>query len=390
MIDFKFFLIEQPVGKLYLGALGANYIDSIAKPNTRSAFNQDGVQRNIIYKRVKEIADYAKNDDAIFPTPIILSAKSKYIDFSDIKQNILKINNDAIDSNKDFFNIIDGQHRLAGIKESGKLDEFTLPVVLILDSTLEQDAEIFVTINGNQRPVSKSLIYDLFGLSTSRTVEKTCHTIIKSLNRDDDSKIKHKIKMLGYCDEESRYGTVSQATMVGSLIKLITNNTNKDNKCIKDNIELDSLDSNKYIFREYFISKDDAVIYKILKNYFNAWTLAKESLKDGNEWIFLEKSIGYMASFYLLRAIFLKGKIDGQATEQYYTENLSKILADFEKKDSKGYSSSESGAKELFKDLVNSAIDSGIFDESFISNYGKSLGVKDINDWFEKYNKDIL
>lgn len=387
MIEFKYFLIEQPIGKLYLGALKAKEIDNIAESNIRTAYNQNGIQRKIMDNRVKEIAKYSMDEDAIFPTPIVLSASSKYIKFE--KNGVLNIDNDAIENDKIFFSIIDGQHRLAGIREANMLNEFTLPVVLILDTFVEQDAEIFVTINGNQRSVSKSLLYDLFGLSKNKTVEKVCHTIIKALNKDNDSKIRYKIKMLGYRDELSKSATVSQATMVDSLIKLITNNSKEDNRCLQDGRKLKDLDENKFIFRKYFLNNEDTIIYKILRNYFNAWTISKEKLNYQNKNLrFLEKSIGYMASFYLLRAVFLKAKLDNEATEDYFFDKLSKILNKFKDEyNDKNYSSSESGAKELFRDLVKSAEKSEVFDTKFMDKYGEGLGVEN---WFKKYNEETL
>lgn len=384
MINFKYFLIEQPVGKLYLGSLSAKDIDKISASYTRSAYNQEGIQRKIIESRKKEIATYAKSDDAIFPTPIVLSASSKYIDFID-KGSFL-IDSSTIKADGKFFSIIDGQHRLAGIKEAGMLEEFTLPVIIILDTYEYQDAEIFVAINGNQRSVSKSLLYDLFGLSEKRTVEKVCHTIIKALNKDEDSRIRHKIKMLGYRDEESKSATVSQATMVDSLKKLITNNSKKDNLYLDEGRELVDLDDKKYVFRKYFKNQDDSMIYVILKNYFNAWTRAKD--KANVEGIPLDKSIGYMASFYLLRAVFLRGLLDNDASEERLYEYLSIILQEFYKSNAtKTYSSSESGAKKLFIDLVNAAMNSDIFNKEFLDKYAKSLTIEK---WFAQYEEDWI
>lgn len=386
MIEFNYFLIEQPIGTLYLGALKAKDIDDIADSDTRTAYNQTGIQRKIIDSRVKDIAKYSMSKDAIFPTPIVLSASSKYIQF--IKEGQLKIDNEAIKHDRIFFSIIDGQHRLAGIRKAEMLGEFTLPVVLILDTFVEQDAEIFVTINGNQRSVSKSLLYDLFGLSKKRSVEKVCHTIIKALNKDDDSKIKFKIKMLGYRDEKSQSATVSQATMVDSLIKLITNNSKEDNHRLEQGVELAYLDDNKFIFRKYFLSNNDVMIYKILKNYFNAWTLAKEELGNDKELQFLDKAIGYMASFYLLRAVFLNSKLVNDAREEYFNKQLSQILGEFCRSyNNKVYSSSESGAKTLFRDLIKAAIESKVFDKEFINQYGGALNIKD---WFKIYEEDVL
>jgi DGQHR domain protein len=376
MIEFKYFLIEQPIGQLYLGALSARDIDLIAASNTRTAYNQEGIQRKIIDSRKREIAEYARSEDAIFPTPIVLSASTEFIEF--LPNSILNIDSESIISQNKYFSIIDGQHRLAGIKEAGLLDMFTLPVIIIMDTFVQQDAEIFVTINGNQRSVSKSLLYDLFGLSEKRSVEKVCHSIIKALNKDNDSKIMHKIKMLGYRDEESRYATVSQATMVDSLIKLITNNTKLDNQNLNNGQPLRKLDNVKYVFRKYFEEKNDAILYKILRNYFNAWSMAKDNNKRISE-IHLEKSIGYMASFQLLRLIYLQGLLDHSATEEYYFEKLNLILSVFAKRNRRDkYSSSESGAKELFEDLLELAIDSNVFSDEFMDLYVKGGKIKEL------------
>lgn len=386
MIEFNYFLIKQPIGTLYMGVLKAKDIDDIADSDIRTAYNQTGIQRKIIDSRVKDIAKYSMSKDAIFPTPIVLSASSQYICFKE--RGTLMIDKDAIKRDGIFFSIIDGQHRLAGIRKAEMLDSFDLPVVLIFDTFVEQDAEIFVTINGNQRSVSKSLLYDLFGLSKNRSVEKVCHTIIKALNKDEDSKIKNKVKMLGYRDEESKSATVSQATMVDSLIKLITNNSKEDNFRLEHGLDLESLDDNKFIFRKYFLSNNDVMIYKILKNYFNAWTSAKESLEKGKNLPFLDKAIGYMASFYLLRAIFLKSKLVNDATEGYFNKQLSQILGAFYSDyENQGYSSSESGAKSLFKDLIKAAMKSNVFDNEFIKRYGGDLKIEK---WLETYETDIL
>ncbi|MDU3433519.1 DGQHR domain-containing protein [Veillonella sp.] len=386
MINLKYFFIEQPIGKLYLGVLSAEDIDKVAKADTRTTYNQEGIQRRLSETRVREIAKYASGEEAIFPTPIVMSASSKYISFKN--QNEMEIDDDRIEADKMYFSIIDGQHRLAGIKEAKSLNRFALPVVIVLDTYVQQDAEIFVTINGNQRPVSKSLIYDLFGLSDKRTVERVCHTIIKSLNRDEDSMIKHKVKMLGYKEAGSNDSTVSQATLVGSLIKLITNNAAEDNRSLEISNKLRELDSNKYIFRDYFIKEQDAIMYKILKNYFNAWTMAKEVVVEKKEkFLYLEKSIGYIASFYLFRAIFLKGKLAHKGTQDYYFDTLSHILKDFKDRfEGKSYSSSESGAKMLFKDLLASAISVQVFDNEFVEIYSKSLGIQN---WVAEYEMSI-
>jgi DGQHR domain-containing protein len=63
--------------------------------------------------------------------------------------------------------MIDGQHRLAGLEaamEEDKLvSEKEILVSLCISLSTKEAATIFLNINSEQRPVPKSLIYDLFG-----------------------------------------------------------------------------------------------------------------------------------------------------------------------------------------------------------------------------------
>lgn len=63
--------------------------------------------------------------------------------------------------------VIDGQHRLAGleeaIKDNDKIGDQEILVTFCIGLTTKDAASIFVNINSEQKPVPKSLIYDLFG-----------------------------------------------------------------------------------------------------------------------------------------------------------------------------------------------------------------------------------
>ena len=299
MINFNYIELEQPIGTLYLGKMKVSDILEIARSEIRTPYNSRGIQRNLDESRAKKISRYAKNDDAIFPTPIVLSASSKMVEFK---------NNDAfVINNKYKYNcsIVDGQHRLRGIEIAGLQENFVLPVVFIFDTYLEQDAEIFSAINGNQKPVSKSLVYDLYGLSDKKTVQKTCHEIVESLNSDEDSLMKGKIKMLGIKDETKPNASVSQATMIDSLMNYITNDPDRDNQDIQQNKRLQFLDEDRYIFRKWFIDDKDYMILKVIRSFFNGYVRALENIYGDNpQPSFFDKSIGYMAGFYLIKPIY--------------------------------------------------------------------------------------
>lgn len=370
MIEFKYIKISQPVGKFYLGKMKVSEIDKISFSNERTPYNSEGIQRKLDDNRINQISKYASMSDAIFPTAIVLSVPS----------NMVKINSGdnvmEFVENKYLCSIIDGQHRIRGIVASGREEDFEVPVVVVFDTSLQTDAEIFSVINGNQKPVSKSLVYDLYGLSKKRTLQKVAHEIVKTLNTEFDSLLKGRVKMLGIKDETSPLAEVSQSTMVDGLINLMSKNIEEDNNILKmGGIPQKYFDDEKrkFVFREWFIEEQDAIILKILRNYFNAWVKAREVIFSNTEPKYFTKTIGYIATFQLFRAIFNEGQKEGKATEQFYEDKLVTILEQFKlsKMDDLSrdkYGSSYQGARELAIDLIECGLKTNVISEDSLLN----------------------
>ena len=78
---FNFITIDQPAGRFYISKINAEILIPISQSDTRSPYNSTGIQRMLNTARVKEISQYCKTETAMFPTPIILSADSKYFNF---------------------------------------------------------------------------------------------------------------------------------------------------------------------------------------------------------------------------------------------------------------------------------------------------------------------
>ena len=206
MSKYQFITTDQPVGRFYITRISANKLIPIAQSKERSPYNSTGIQRKLDTRRVNEIAKYCESPMAMFPTPIILSGKSNYFKFyrtdndfveseenyNDLNSGFIKIDSEKIMKDRNFLSIVDGQHRLAGIAKSKYSDQFDLLVMFIFDTENYEDAEIFSVINRNQKQVSKSLVYDLYGLSDEMTVEKFAHEIVKALNTLDISKLKNR------------------------------------------------------------------------------------------------------------------------------------------------------------------------------------------------------
>lgn len=401
----KYIRMKQPIGDMFLVKMSAKDVAAISASNTRKSYNDHtGIQRKLDTNRIKSIADFCQTKDAMFPTPIILSASSDYflIDTSEEKIKIPKIREDEAK----FCSIVDGQHRLEGLKQSGKIDKFDLLVAFVFDTDPSKDAYLFKIINGNQKPVSTSLIYDLYGLSKSRTVEKTCNKVMQVLNGNDpkmESELDGKIKMLGYKDRFSQAGIVSQATMIKNLMKLITDRSERDNIDIEFGRELKQLDSRKYIFRDDFIKGNDEFIIRENVDFFNSWLNSLSEVKEKynlNEYKQFEKTIGFSVSYRILRILYVGWKDSKKYISRYIEDRYLKkdyyptgnrkdfynlILSDMFAKffelelNNNVYSSSESGVNDLEIDLVAILWDNGLISQDLVYEiYSKEKKIKRI------------
>lgn len=350
MISSPFIKVEQPIGDLYVCVLTVNEILSISKIITRRESNKNGFQRSLDKNRVKSIADFSTQFNAVFPTSIILAGPGFNVTIND---NMIKINNEISEIDK--FVVVDGQHRLFGLKEAGQ-SEMELTVTFLFDITLEQSIHVFSSINSNQKPVPKSLIYDLYGNLETRSLEKVSHIIAKEMNSDYKSPFYKKLKMLGTkesadmitgklefqsinedeIDFTSNYflkndskplPSLSQGIFVDLLINFISNNRDRDNNALLNNMELPYSNEEKLIFRQFFRDEEDHYIYLILRNYFNA---AKEVFS--NEWdnkqSIISKTTGFTALMNLLaNNIFPKAKAADDYSKKFFVEKLQTLPA---------------------------------------------------------------
>ena len=405
MSELNYIKLEQPVGDMFLVKMKATQVASIAASKTRKSYNDSsGIQRKLDPHRIKSIAEFCKTKNAMFPTPIILSASSDYFVINE-EENTLTIPMISEDENK-FCSIVDGQHRLEGLKASGVIGNFELLVSFVFDTDPSKDAFLFSIINGNQKPVSRSLIYDLYGLSRSRTVEKTCNKIMRALNGENfdiKSELSGKIKMLGYKDEFYQNGIVSQAAMIKNLMKLITDKSERDNIDIEFGRELEQLDSRKYIFRKNFIEGNDELIIQENIDFFNAWMKKLKEEKESyelNEYELFEKTIGFSVSYRIFRILYLswedsrkyrvrdiedlylrKTYYSTESRKNFYNLILSDMFANFFKLklDNNVYSSSESGVNDLEIDLVAILWDNGMISKNLVYDiYSKEEKIEKI------------
>jgi len=308
--------VSQPIGTFYLMSLGADQLVERVRiqPRTISSSESHNVQRAENQSRVKEIALYVRDPDATFPTAVIISADSAhavvdggFITFSP-----------APGQQADGFEIgelLDGQHRIRGLREAKQqgfdISAFEVPVVVMLDLDVAEKAYVFSIINSKQTPVSKSLIYDLFGLAKDRSPYSVSHEIARAMNTDPQGPFYRGIKMLG--KKQHPHEILTQGSFVKYLLQLITNKPDRDAIALKSNevpVERDRP------FNAFFRNKKDELILMAMTNYFGAvaelfpddWAISSYVDANGSpvkgKTPVLRRTVGYEALMKALATIW--------------------------------------------------------------------------------------
>jgi DGQHR domain-containing protein len=400
-LTINYIKVKQPIGTFYIGTINWRDLLRIAmadirqineKENDKNNFDSYmGIQRKISPKRITEISQYVTTVDATFPTSIILAidSVSKYINGQEIttldpdyvQENLDKIeivDNLIIDNKncllrildkENIAKILDGQHRIEGIKAGLSVEktehevEFELNVTIFVDLDLDDQAQIFSVINKAQTKVNKSLVYDLYDYANSRSPQKTAHDIVRLLNKLDDSPFYKKIKILGTA-ENIEIETIAQATFVETILQYISKDPMRDRDVLKrkklfgsNHLELvkDSEEKRKRIFRNLFIMEKDEVILAILFNYFKAiqtrWPISWNQSLTGN---ILNKTTGLIALMRFLKPVCNSLKLEDKEIEvATFLEVFNKIDLEDNKFSREKYVPGSSGQSQLYHELIS-------------------------------------
>lgn len=297
-----------------------------------------GFQRIHDPKRAKEIARFLDNEEyPFFPNSIIatldLSSHLKYEDTEDeelfknkLNKNkefsILREKDDKFEiyltNRKNSILVIDGQHRLEGLKGAGEIkNNYDLLVSFLLDYDRSVIAKQFYTINYSQKSVNKSLLYHLTGEFSQDLDEITfLHEVVKLLNENNKSPFFRRIKMLGsaprYLDKEiKKRMTLSQAFLIDYLVYSIKNR--KANSVIQPIFKY-YYDNNKYEIVRFLIS-----YFTAINKIFPEWGDPENSI--------LSKTIGVGALLKVLNFLFLK--IFFEEGLDHNPDKISDIKSDF-------------------------------------------------------------
>lgn len=362
--------VSQPIGTFYVGAI--NYADLIKisyadiRHLDRELDDYLGIQREISKKRVEELQQYVNAVDATFPTGVILAIESvTEVDDKEIKNIIYSPDTRTlmVRADQEVAKIIDGQHRIKGLEGYHGVIPFQINVVIFVDMDIEDQAMVFATINLAQTKVTKSLVYDLYEYTKSRSPQKTSHNIARLLNSREKSPFLNRIKILGTAAPGLKQVQIlTQATFVEALIKYISGNNSRaleDRNLLKQNkkpTRSDAEESRVLIFRNMFLDNMDAEIAKVLWNYFSAveqrWLGSWNNLETtGN---ILPRTNGFRALMRLLPVAYNKlGGAGNVPTQKEFLGLLRRIPLDDGAFTSDNFLPGSSGEGTLFSKLLD-------------------------------------
>lgn len=206
--------------------------------------NEKGYQRLLNKGRAKKLADYIvtgqETKDAFLPTSIFI-ATNKNIAFNPTN-NTIEINVDEIGP----FNVVDGQHRVEGLKMAVEKDkrvlEFEVPVNIAINLHEIEQMCHFLIVNTTQKSVEEGVAQRIRArLTRAIGVEETpslpkwiLNSVQKGedekalqyvdfLNNEKDSPWHNKIRM---ANDDNNDGSINQKSFVKAIKKyiLVANN----------------------------------------------------------------------------------------------------------------------------------------------------------------------
>jgi hypothetical protein len=198
-------------------------------------------------------------------------------------------------------------------------DNFQISCTVLIDFDVWEQGKVFANVNFNQKPVNKSLYYDIFGSfpEPDKNDIYLAHRWCFNLNKDSKSALQGKIKMLGTGE-----GFISQAFLCDSFIGFLRKGGIWYN--IATNFTLDKKDETEKI-EKFLISYFRAIAIKFGykdngENYF--WPSERDSISTFDS--ILHKTTGLGAMIRLIPFFFKKieNKIDDDI------DNITSLISD--------------------------------------------------------------
>lgn len=322
-----------------------------------------GTERIEKSARLPHIAAYINRSDAAFPNSIILAANFRQdTDLTEDAESSGDPDDESpphpdtrwtveerpdgchrlvIPTKAKLAAIIDGQHRLFAFTQA-RHDRLGMHLVcsVYLDLPKPFQAQLFATINSTQKPVSKSLTYELFGYNIAEeeadywTPDKLAVFLTRKLGTEEGSPLKGRIIVAPKQDDALRQITgsvagwkVSTAVVVEGILRLYSSNPKRDSNFMlagepKKRASLKLGPRDRSPLREVYYAVNDKLIYILTLNYLKACQMAFWE-KAGPE-SFIYKTVGIQALFDILRKLASEANRAEDIRVDYFMSQLRK------------------------------------------------------------------
>lgn len=368
-ITFPCIPCVQPIGELYSGVLPHDILYTICEFDVRRVIYEErdverylGVQRPLSNSRVKELSDYVNFTDATFPSAIIIAVDERCVAVDPSRKTMTLMNVDDPESpvpKRMIARVIDGQHRVAGLKfftPKSERDRFDCLVTILVGMDIADQGHVFATVNLAQTKVNRSLAIDLYALEKIRSPMKTCHTVVVALDRHEKGPFFKKIKRLGVTTAGRSGETLTQATVVDGLMPYISGNPDRDRDALLRGQRLPLVDAKRepdLLFRNWFIEGEDGKIARTFSNFFEAiadkWPTAWGRPGPG---IILGRTTGYRALARLFGDIYHRvGGMGTVASKEAFAEYIAHVPLEGDDFNSERYLPGSTGQGALYREL---------------------------------------
>jgi DGQHR domain-containing protein len=211
---------------------------------------EGAVQRPLNTRRIESIRDYVLDGNTFFNSFILnWTAGEDLVTFEDGMISFPLQPRAA--------QVLDGQHRIAGlekaIESNPNIADQSLIVTLSIGLTNKEAAQIFLNINTEQRPVPRSLIFDLFGLKEDdpKHAINRATDIARALNDDSASPLFELVKFPGAARGAGRIE-------LSSFVAAFKPHLEKDGVFYK--ARLSSLEHQKLVVNNFFAAIKEAYV----------------------------------------------------------------------------------------------------------------------------------
>lgn len=229
-----FFLVNMP----------AEMVSGISYAAIRGKDKEQGaVQRVLNSRRVSKIKEFAISGGS-FPNSIVMN----WVEDGGLKYHA---NHGTISFTPKprLAQLIDGQHRVAGLAEAMEttdaLKTLDLPVAIYSNLTTQECADIFLAINTEQKPVHRSLVFDLYAIADEQMIDPAAARARDiALELSEVGAPYH--GMIKFPGEAPRKGGVALSTVVTSIKPLIEQNG------AFDQVSLSTLENQSRVIINFF------------------------------------------------------------------------------------------------------------------------------------------